>query len=205
MFFEQILKKKFDLNNFHLDKFQLYYLFLKKYNEKINLTSLITKKNVYFKHFYDSLLISKTVNFQKITHLCDLGAGAGFPSIPLKILFPHLKIFLIDSSNKKISFLKELFHILDLSYVFLFPHKIEKHNQKYNFVITRALGKLDVILKLSSFVTKKKGYFIAMKGPNYLEELKKVKRFYSFSLKETKEFYLPDNLGQRFNLLFQKN
>ncbi|WCA22522.1 16S rRNA (guanine(527)-N(7))-methyltransferase RsmG [Candidatus Phytoplasma oryzae] len=204
MFFNYLLKKKFNLNNLQLIQLKKYYYFLKIYNKKINLTSLLSEQNVYIKHFYDSFLISKIISLQKKTKICDLGTGAGFPGIPIKILYPHLQVCLLESNKKKIIFLNELISILKLSNVFIFNHKIEKHEKKYNLVITRALGNLNVIFKLSSFVLNKKGYLIAMKGPKYEIEMKKIEKTNSFILKNKKISELPFNLGQRVNLLFQK-
>lgn len=149
---------------------------MKDYNQKINLTALITERDIYCKHFYDSLLVSKVLDFNKINNLFDLGTGAGFPGIPLKILYPNLKVFLIDSSSKKTVFLKLLIHHLNLSDVLVFKGKIENHSNKYNCVIARALGKLDLILKLASLVLNNNGYFIVMKGPNYKTELQNIKK-----------------------------
>ncbi|KXT29455.1 16S rRNA (guanine(527)-N(7))-methyltransferase GidB [Candidatus Phytoplasma oryzae] len=204
MFYNNLLKESFFLSNFQLKQLEKYYFFLKSYSNKINLTSLLSEKEVYLKHFYDSFLVSKIINLIKFEHLCDLGTGAGFPGIPLKILYPHLKVFLLESISKKIIFLKKLVSILNLSNIFIFHHRIEEHKNKYNFIITRSLGKMDVIFKLSSLVIKKKGYLIAMKGPNYIEELKNIKKKFSFHLKKKKKSELPFNLGKRVNLLFQK-
>ncbi|MBP3059300.1 16S rRNA (guanine(527)-N(7))-methyltransferase RsmG [Texas Phoenix palm phytoplasma] len=206
MFEHKILKEKFNLTNEQLEKFRLYYLHLNNFNEKINLTSLILERDVYFKHFYDSLLLTKIIGFDflKKKSLCDLGTGAGFPSIPLKIFYPKMKIFLIESCLKKIIFLKSLIKILKLSDVFLFNERIEKHKKKYNFVVARALGNFELIFNLASKVTKKKGYFITMKGPSYEKDLEKTKNFFSFRLEKKFHFELPLDLGKRVNLLFQK-
>ncbi|MEC4558703.1 MAG: 16S rRNA (guanine(527)-N(7))-methyltransferase RsmG ['Conium maculatum' witches'-broom phytoplasma] len=203
MLMNQILKETFNLNELQLEQFKTYYSFLIEYNEKTNLTALSSEKDVYLKHFYDSLLISQNIDLNKIDTLSDLGTGAGFPSIPLKILFPHLKIFLIDSSLKKINFLESLVKKLNLTDVFLFHQRIEQHDKQYDLVIARALGKLKLILKLASPLIKKKGYFIAMKGPNYDTELKNLKMT-KIKLKQKFFLELPEELGKRVNLLFQK-
>ncbi|WP_341266563.1 16S rRNA (guanine(527)-N(7))-methyltransferase RsmG [Candidatus Phytoplasma fraxini] len=204
MLFEKLLVKDFGLNTFQVKQFRQYYLFLKQYNQKINLTSLTTEKDIYFKHFYDSLLVSKVLNLNQINNLFDLGTGAGFPGIPLKILYPNLKIFLIDSSSKKTVFLELLINHLKLLDVFVFKEKIENHPNKYDCVITRALGKIELILKLASLVVVEHGYFIVMKGPNYERELQNIKKNYHFKLKQKFFFELPEKLGKRVNLLFQK-
>ncbi|MFR0367891.1 16S rRNA (guanine(527)-N(7))-methyltransferase RsmG [Candidatus Phytoplasma palmae] len=204
--FEQNLKEQFNLKHEQLEKFRLYFLHLNKFNEKINLTSLVSTKDVYIKHFYDSLLLTKIIGCDcfKKRSLCDLGTGAGFPSIPLKIFYPKMKIFLIESCLKKIVFLKFIVKILNLSDVFIFNERIEKHNKKYNFVVARALGNFELIFNLASKVTKKKGYFIAMKGPFYEKDLEKTKNFFHFKLEKIFPFELPFYLGKRVNLLFRK-
>ncbi|MDV3205454.1 MAG: 16S rRNA (guanine(527)-N(7))-methyltransferase RsmG [Weeping tea tree witches'-broom phytoplasma] len=202
--YNKILQKTFNCDNAQLAKFQLYYSVLLQYNIKMNLTSLLTEKSVYLKHFYDSLLISKMVRLGQIKSLCDVGTGAGFPGIPLKILYPHLKIFLIDSSYKKTLFLKYLVRKLNLTNVFIFRQTMENYTKKHEYVITRALGKLNNIYKSISSLVKNEGYFIAMKGPNYKEELKNICIFSQFQLKRKQISELPEQLGQRVNLLFQK-
>ncbi|QTX03228.1 16S rRNA methyltransferase [Candidatus Phytoplasma luffae] len=204
MLFNELLKKEFNLTEKQLQQFEQYYLFLVEYNKKINLTSLLTKRDIFIKHFYDSLFISRIMDFKKINNLCDLGTGAGFPGVPLKILYPNLKVFLIESSSKKVIFLNYLIKHLNLLDVFVIQDRIEKHSQKYNCVIVRALGKLNLILKLASTVTKNKGYFIAMKGPNYIEEFKNISDMYRFKLKNKLFLDLPNDMGKRINLLFQK-
>nr|KAB8122246.1 16S rRNA (guanine(527)-N(7))-methyltransferase RsmG [Candidatus Phytoplasma sacchari] len=202
--YDNLLRKSFNLDFFQLNQLKKYYFFLKMYNKKVNLTSLLSERDIYIKHFYDSLLISKMINLKKTKYLCDLGSGAGFPGIPLKIFNPHLNVFLIESITKKTVFLNKIISILNLSNIFVFNQRIEEHKRKYNLVITRSLGNLNVIFKLSSFVLKKKGFLIAMKGPKYIKEMENVKDIFSFVLKAKKKFELPFQLGRRINLLFQK-
>ncbi|TVY12153.1 16S rRNA (guanine(527)-N(7))-methyltransferase RsmG [Candidatus Phytoplasma pini] len=205
MFYSDFLKNKFLLNDLQLEKFKLYYLFLKEYQKKLNLTSLFSEKDVYLKHFYDSLLISQNIFFSQGDCLCDLGTGAGFPSLPLKILYPSLKVFLIDSCLKKTIFLKKLTKNLNLSNVFIFNQRIEQHKCKYKFVITRALGALKLILKLASPLVFYQGFLIVMKGPNYKKELDEIKKTHSFNLENKFFTELPEKCGKRVNLLFKKN
>ncbi|WBL31482.1 16S rRNA (guanine(527)-N(7))-methyltransferase RsmG [Candidatus Phytoplasma sacchari] len=204
MIYDNLLRKSFNLDFFQLNQLKKYYFFLKMYNKKVNLTSLLSERDIYIKHFYDSLLISKMINLKKTKYLCDLGSGAGFPGIPLKIFNPHLNVFLIESITKKTVFLNKIISILNLSNIFVFNQRIEEHKRKYNLVITRSLGNLNVIFKLSSFVLKKKGFLIAMKGPKYIKEMENVKDIFSFVLKAKKKSELPFQLGRRINLLFQK-
>ncbi|WP_304513963.1 16S rRNA (guanine(527)-N(7))-methyltransferase RsmG [Candidatus Phytoplasma fabacearum] len=185
-------------------KFHLYTKCLFEFNNKINLTSILEPDLVYIKHFYDSLLVSSLVNFDQINSLCDVGTGAGFPGIPLKIVFPHLNLILIESSYKKTIFLKSLVKKLSLKNVYIYNRKIEKHNIRYDYLIARALGKLNIILKLVYPLLNNQGNFIVMKGPNYNKEFVNDKIFDKFILKNKQMVNLPNQLGTRVNLLFSK-
>lgn len=112
--FQNILKEKgIEVSEHQLQQFQKYYEILVEWNEKMNLTAITDKEDVYLKHFYDSITIAFDFDFNNQT-LIDVGAGAGFPSVPLKILYPNLKITIVDSLNKRITFLNHLFKELEL-------------------------------------------------------------------------------------------
>ncbi|WP_227807389.1 16S rRNA (guanine(527)-N(7))-methyltransferase RsmG [Mulberry dwarf phytoplasma] len=210
MLYFESLKDKFALNEKQLNKFVFYYEFLKQENQKMNLTSLISLSDVCYKHFYDSLILKEIFNFNTVTNLCDVGSGAGFPSFPLKILFPHLKIVIIESSLKKINFLKQLESHLELDNICFFHQRVEQYdiekNGSYDCVVARALARLEIILKWCVPLVKKKGYFIAMKGKNFQQELeanKKIIKQIRVKLVSAKTLELPMQLGTRTNLLFQ--
>ena len=112
-----------ELTEFQLKQFDIYYKFLIEYNEVTNLTRITDEEEVYYKHFYDSLTIVKSLDMNGINTLCDMGAGAGFPSIPLKIMYPHLQITIIDSLGKRITFLKLLIEKLNLDDYAIQIHK----------------------------------------------------------------------------------
>ena len=115
---EEFLKELEELNiiptNIQLEQLEKFYQLLIEWNEKINLTRITNKEDVYLKHYYDSLTLSKVVDFSKIETVCDVGTGAGFPGIVLKIMYPNLKVTLIDSLQKRINYLKEIIKILNL-------------------------------------------------------------------------------------------
>lgn len=103
-----LAEKGISLSPRQLEQFELYYDMLVEWNEKINLTSITEKKEVYLKHFYDSITAAFYVDFNQVNTICDVGAGAGFPSLPIKICFPHLHVTIVDSLNKRITFLEKL-------------------------------------------------------------------------------------------------
>ncbi|MGW8264458.1 16S rRNA (guanine(527)-N(7))-methyltransferase RsmG, partial [Bacillus sp. LR--39] len=109
-----LAEKGISLSPRQLEQFELYYDMLVEWNEKINLTSITEKKEVYLKHFYDSITAAFYVDFNQVNTICDVGAGAGFPSLPIKICFPHLNVTIVDSLNKRITFLEKLSEALQL-------------------------------------------------------------------------------------------
>ncbi len=105
---EQLKEHNIQLTETQKQQFQTYYRLLVEWNEKMNLTSITDEHDVYLKHFYDSIAPSFYFDFNQPISICDVGAGAGFPSIPLKIMFPQLKVTIVDSLNKRIQFLNDL-------------------------------------------------------------------------------------------------
>ena len=101
--YEELKKIGIELSERQKEQFQMYYELLVEWNNKMNLTAITKKEEVYLKHFYDSATLVKVIDFNNVGNLCDIGTGAGFPGIVIKILFPHLKITLVDNSNIKTS------------------------------------------------------------------------------------------------------
>lgn len=166
---------EFNLNNYQLSQFQKYYEYLVQENKKYNLTSIVEKEEVYIKHFYDSLKMIDIIDFNKINSLCDIGSGAGFPSIPLKIMYPYLKLTIIEPTTKKINFLKQLTEILELNDIELINGRAEEEivnkRESYDLVTARAVASLPILLELTIPFVKVNGSFIALKGSSYQEEL----------------------------------
>ena len=186
-----------DVSAEKLLKLSKYYQLLIKENKKINLTAITEKELVYLKHFYDSLTLSLVYNFNKDITLCDIGTGAGFPGLVLKIFFPHLKIILIDSLNKKIKFLEKVIKELNLKDVTVVSTRVEDYvktnRNKFDIVVARAVAKLNILCELCLPLVKTNGYFIAMKG-DIKEEIKnidKVLKKLNSSIEEIKNFKLP--------------
>ena len=185
-----------------LVKFEKYYNFLIEYNQITNLTAITEKEDVYIKHFYDSLLVSKAINLNDYKTLCDVGAGAGFPSIPLKILYPHLEITIVDSLDKRLNFLKQLCSLLDLDKVSLVHKRAEefKEGREYFDIVTaRAVARENIVNELCLPLSKVGGYFISMKSSLYQEELNEGKSLEVLKSKveDIKLFNLPKDNSLR--------
>ncbi|SEG22361.1 16S rRNA (guanine(527)-N(7))-methyltransferase RsmG [Paenibacillus sp. UNC499MF] len=163
-----------------LQQFETYYRLLVEWNEKINLTAITERDQVYLKHFYDSLSLAFYVDMAKVETLADIGSGAGFPSIPLKIAFPHLKVTIVDSLNKRIVFLNELVKELGLKDVTCVHARAEdaarlpQHRDQYDLVTARAVARLSVLNEFCLPFVKVGGLFVAMKAADAEEEMKEA-------------------------------
>jgi len=155
-----------------MKQFALYHDFLIQKNTVMNLTAITDKSEVYKKHFLDSLFLSKAFAPQEQT-LLDVGSGAGFPSIPLKIIFPKLQITIIDALEKRIKFLAELVNLLGLQTVTLIHGRVEDSliKNSYDIVTARAVAKLNILTELCLPFVKLNGLFVAMKVANFQTEL----------------------------------
>jgi 16S rRNA (guanine527-N7)-methyltransferase len=181
-------------------QFEIYFQQLVEWNEKINLTAITEREQVYIKHFYDSLSLAFFVDLKKVTSLADIGSGAGFPSLPLKIMFPHLRITIVDSLNKRIIFLKQLVEKLNLSHVNCVHGRAEDmsrlpdYRDRFDLVTARAVAKLSVLNEFCLPFVKKGGLFVAMKGSDVSDEI--VEATYSLSelrgrIKQSNRLELP--------------
>ncbi len=177
------------------NQFNRYYELLVEWNAKINLTTLTEMNDVFMKHFYDSLCLVKAIDLSTQSIL-DVGSGAGFPSIPLKIVFPDLKITIIDALNKRIKFLELLTNELGIQ-AYLVHGRAEEFERKNSFdiVTARAVANLRVLSELCIPFVKLGGVFIALKGPKYIEELSEsqnaIKELGGIHL-ETKQYQVVD-------------
>ena len=167
-FIEELKKINIELNDNQLEQLNKYYELLVEWNEKFNLTNITDKEQVFLKHFYDSLTLSKVVDLKQEESLCDIGTGAGFPGLVLKLVFPNLRVILVDSLNKRIEFLKEVIKELKLDNIEVYHDRAEefaKSNiEKYDIVTARAVAHLSVLLEYSIPMVKINKYFIAMKA-----------------------------------------
>ena len=167
------------------------------WNEKINLTGIIKKEDVYLKHFYDSLTMQKIVNLYDVETLCDVGTGAGFPGLVLKIMFPNLKITLLDALNKRINFLNDVIEKLELKDIETIHSRSEdyalKNREKFDVVTARAVASLPVLMELCVPLVKEQGYFIPLKANINEEKILSKNAISKLYLKEVDEikFILP--------------
>lgn len=209
-FIEALLEKGITLSSVQLKQFDDYYTLLVEWNEKMNLTAITKKEDVYLKHFYDSLTLAFEHDLDHQS-LCDIGAGAGFPSIPLKIVYPNLRITIVDSLTKRITFLKQLVQELNLSDVEAISARAEEHALKYreayDIVTARAVARLNILDELCLPLVKKDGYFITLKGRKAQEELDEAKegiiKLGGYIEKQI-DFTLADLEDQRSNIYIKK-
>ena len=192
-----------------LDKLNKYYELLVSFNEKINLTAITLKEEVYLKHFYDSLTLVKIIDFNKYNTFCDIGTGAGFPGIVIKIFFPHLKVTLIDALNKRIDFLNVVISELQLKEIETIHSRIEdygKNNRElYDIVTARAVTNLSNLLEFAIPIVKVNKYFIAMKGSNNeLDTILNASKLLNIKLEDKIECSLPYEESKRNLIKFVK-
>ena len=174
-FLEEIKKLNINIDKRKQEQLEEYYNYLKEYNTHTNVTSIIEKEDVYLKHFYDSILLAKTIDLNKIETMLDIGCGAGFPGLVLKIFYPKIKLTLLDSNNKKTTFCKNLVEKLNLEKVEIINKRAEEYikdkREYYDLVTARAVKDLTILNELAIPFVKLDGYFISMKS-DYKNELK---------------------------------
>ena len=212
-FIEALKEKGIVLTDTQIAQFKKYFELLVEWNEKMNLTAITDLEGVYLKHFYDSISASFYFDFTKVTTVCDVGAGAGFPSIPIKICFPHLHVTIVDSLNKRITFLNYLSEQLNLENVHFVHARAEefgqnvKYREQFDVVTARAVARLSVLSELCIPLAKKGGYFVALKaaaGPDELKDAKKAIATLGVELKEEFSFVLPVEESERTLYVFDK-
>lgn len=196
--------EKFNLNDFQTKQFQDYFLFLISENQKYNLTAITKQEEVFIKHFEDSLFVSKFYDFTKPLNLLDVGSGAGFPAIPLAILYPSLKVTIVEPTTKKIRFLELLIEKLAIKNVLLINKRAEdldvKYRNYFDVSMARALAPMAMLLELIIPYTKTKGYFFAMKSLNYEAELSQAENALTklkCGIKEIHAYQLSLDMGSR--------
>ena len=209
-FIEELKLINISLTQNQLDQLNEYYNLLIEYNKVMNLTGITDYEEVYLKHFYDSLTLAKVIDLNSINSLCDIGTGAGFPGLVLKIVFPNLKITLLDSLNKRVEFLKVVIDKLNLKNIEVIHSRAEdyalKNRNKFDVTTARAVAHTSILLEYAIPLTKINGYFIPLKA-NMNEELKEIDNAINelnVRLIKKEEFKLPIEGSTRTILLFEK-
>lgn len=214
-FVQELSKRNFKLNEKQINQFNQYFTSLIAANQKVNLTRITEEDDVYLKHFFDSLtpLFTFSEVFKPGDTVCDVGAGAGFPSIPLKILQPELKVTIVDSLGKRLTFLQDLIEKLQLQDVTLVHGRAEDvgrnklYREQFDIVTARAVANMAVLSEYCLPLVKKSGYFVALKGPKAEKELQDGQKAISLlggKVIQTEELQLPTSSEERTLILVQK-
>ena len=194
-FKEELSKLGIVLTRTQENQLEMYYNLLIEWNNKMNLTGITERNSVYLKHFYDCITLIKAIDLTKNLKIVDVGTGAGFPGLVLKIVFPNLDVVLVDALNKRINFLNHVIESLKLENIEAIHDRIENYAKNnlevFDLVTCRAVAKLNIISELCLPLAKINGYFIPMKATiedeisdtKYLEVLKsKVESVITFNL-----------------------
>lgn len=212
-FYNLLAEQNLPLSDQQKKQFERYFELLVEWNEKINLTAITDKEEVYLKHFYDSIApILQGLIPNETIKLLDIGAGAGFPSLPMKILYPQLDVTIIDSLNKRINFLQLLAQELDLDSVHFYHGRAEdfaqdkKFRAHYDFVTARAVARMQVLSELTIPYLQVGGKLLALKASNAPEELLEAKNALSllFSKVEDNLSYALPNGDPRYITVVEK-
>lgn len=212
-FYNLLAEQNLPLSDQQKEQFERYFELLVEWNEKINLTAITDKEEVYLKHFYDSIApILQGLIPNETIKLLDIGAGAGFPSLPMKILYPQLDVTIIDSLNKRINFLQLLAQELDLDGVHFYHGRAEDFAQdknfraQYDFVTARAVARMQVLSELTIPYLKVGGKLLALKASNAPEELLEAKNALNllFSKVEDNLSYALPNGDPRYITVVEK-
>ena len=181
LLFDETKKNGMELSDKQIAQFNLYYELLTAKNKVMNLTAITEYNDVVRKHFIDSMMISRVLDMKKINSLCDVGTGAGFPGIPLKIVYPHIQLTLVDSVGKRVNFLSEVVEKLGLEDVETIHSRTEdlahnqKYREKYDMVTARAVASMNVLAEYCIPYAKIGGYCAAYKSGNIEEEIENAK------------------------------
>lgn len=192
-------------------KLHRYYEVLVQENAVMNLTAITDLEGVYYKHFYDSLTLSQAIDLNQVSSILDIGSGAGFPGIVLKIVYPHLKLTIVDSLNKRILFLGRLLKALEIEGVELVCDRAEifakSRRNDFDLVTARAVAPIEILDELALPLVKVGGYLIAMKAQNFQSELERASRGIQIlggKVESIISLELPNQLGERHLLKIKK-
>lgn len=204
---------RISLTDRQIDQFMEYYELLAEWNKVMNLTAITEFDEVMQKHFVDSLALTRAVDLNSASRLLDIGTGAGFPGLPLKIVFPHLEVVLLDSLNKRIRFLNEVIERLGLTGIQAIHGRAEDYAKKteyregFDLCVSRAVANLSTLSEYCIPYTKIKGYFISYKSGEAEEEIKAAKPAVSIlggKCVNTVKFTLPNSDIERSLVVIEK-
>lgn len=206
LFLSHLNELNIEVNEEKLNKLEKFYELLIDWNNKINLTRIVEKEEVYLKHFYDSLTIVKEVDLNKVETLCDVGTGAGFPGIVLKIFYPHLKITLVDSLLKRVNYLNTIIKDLELNDIVAIHARGEDVKEKFDIVTSRAVANIEKLVVYTMHLVNKTGRLVALKGDIDKELNDDVKRKLErkYIIEKINKFELPIENSKR-SLVILKN
>lgn len=203
---------KIKLTDTQVQQFEIYFNLLVEWNKKINLTAITDEQGVAVKHFADSLEFFNYIDVPQGVSIVDVGTGAGFPGIVLKIARPDIKLTLLDSLNKRLVFLQEVLNRTGLKANLIHSRAEDcarkaEYREQFDFAVSRAVAQLNVLSEFCLGYVKKGGKFVALKGPNADEEIEKAKKALQIlggKIANKYEFDLPKNGGKRNILEIQK-
>ncbi len=187
-----------------------YYILLNEWNNKFNLTNILEEKDVFLLHFYDSLCLIKALDYKNNISLLDFGTGAGFPGMVIALLFDNIKVTLLESNNKKCTFLNEIKNKFGVNNVEIICDRVENYGktnrEKYDYVTCRAVTSIPIIIEIATSLVKVRGYLVPLKS-NSNDEIKKynyLNKQFNLELEDTIEYYLPINNAYRMIPKYKK-
>lgn len=209
-FKEELLKININVTDKQLSMLEKYYELLVFYNSKMNLTGITEKEDVYLKHFYDSATLNKAIDLSTVGSLCDIGTGAGFPGLVIKILFPSINVTLVDSLGKRIKFLNTVVEELNLKNINIVLARAEeyalKNREKFDVVTSRAVANLSILMEYSVPLVKINGFFIPLKAnvEDEMSNINNVLNLLNVDLVKKYDFLLPYENSNRSIIKFIK-